>query len=172
MEVSRLGGGGGTGPRLGGGGGGAEDLRSPTNGGGTLNIPCGSSSMGVFGGRGGGGGPGFAKEPEEARARPEGCRAGPSFTAYLPASAMGGGARKRGCGLAAGDGVRGGGDGDRGGDGALPPTGLRDGGGAGGGPRRLDEVVPVFSGLILEGGADGGGGGGPLDLESVAVGKA
>lgn len=47
-----------------------------------------------------------------------------------------------------------------GGDGALPPTGLLDGGGAGGGPLRLD--APVFSGLILaaDGALDGGGGGG------------
>lgn len=86
---------------------------------------------------------------------------------------MGGGARNLGCGVPAGDGVRGGGDGDRGGDGALPATGLLDGGGAGGGPRRLDELeAPVFSGLIREGGAAGGGGGGALDRVSLAVGKA
>lgn len=95
VEVSLLGGGGGTGPRLGGGGG-AEDFRSPMNGGGTLNIPCGSSSIGVLGGRGGGGGPGFATEPEDARARLGVYTAGPSLTAYLPASSMGGGARNLG----------------------------------------------------------------------------
>jgi hypothetical protein len=33
-------------------------------------------------------------------------------------------------------------------------------------------VEPVFSGLILDGGADGGGGGGPLDLVSATFGKA
>lgn len=173
--LSRLGGGGGTGPRLGGGGG-ADDFRSPENGGGTLNIPGDSSSMGVLGGRGGGGGPGFARDPDEARLRPEGCMAGPSLTANLPASAMGGGARNLGCGglgAGGGDGVLAGGGGelDRGGEGALPGTGRRDGGGAGGGPLRLEEaVVPVFSGLILAGGADGGGGGGgALVRVSLAV---
>lgn len=95
--------------------------------------------------------------------------AGPSLTANLPASAIGGGARNRGCGVAGGEGVLAGGDTERGGDGALPPTGLLDGGGAGGGPRRLEDV-PVFSGLILEGGAAGGGGGGALDLVSPTEG--
>lgn len=135
-------------------------------------MPAGSSSIGVFGGRGGGGGPGLAREADEARVRPEGCSAGPSLTANLPASAMGGGARNLGCGLAAGgEGVLvRGGELDRGGEEALPGTGLRDGGGAGGGPLRLDEAeVPVFSGLTLEGGAaGGGGGGGALDLVSAA----
>lgn len=119
--------------------------------------PCGwaSSSIGVLGGRGGGGGPGLANDADEALSRPDECTAGPGLTANLPASASGGGARKRGWGLGAGEGVLGGGEGDRaGGDGALPATGLLDGGGAGGGPLLLEELaVPVFSGLILEGGA-------------------
>lgn len=87
---------------------------------------------------------------------------------------MGGGALNLGCGLAAGDGVLGGGELDLGGEAALPAAGLRDGGGAGGGPRRLDEVVvPVFSGLSLgAGGAEGGGGGGALDLDSETAGSA
>jgi hypothetical protein len=86
---------------------------------------------------------------------------------------MGGGARNLGCGLAAGDGVRGGGESEPAGDDALPGTGLRDGGGAGGGPLRLEDA-PVFCGLIPDGGADGGGGGGggALGLVSEAVGKA
>ena len=86
----------------------------------------------------------------------------PGFTANFPASAKGGGARNLGCGLGEGDGVFGG-ELDLGGDGALPPTGLRDGGGAGGGPRRLAVVDPVFSGLSR---AAGGGGGGALPLEA------
>ncbi len=143
--------------------------------------PAGSSSMGVLGGRGGGGGPGLASEPDEARLRLEAGGAGPGLTANFPASAMGGGARNLGCGLAAGDGVRGGGESERAGDDVLPGTGLRDGGGAGGGPLRLleDAPVPVFCGLSPEcgaadGGAGGGGGGALDDLasEDEAVGRA
>ena len=157
--MSRLGGGGGTGPRLGGGGG-ADDFRSPVNGGGTLK-PEGvvSSSIGVFEGRGGGGGPGLATlAVEDALALPDGCMSTPGFTANLPASANGGGARNLGWGLASGDGVAGG-DLDLDGDGALAATGLRDGGGAGGGPLRLAVVDPVFSGLSRAAGGGGGGGG-------------
>lgn len=69
--VLRLGGGGGTGPRLGGGTG-AELFRSPKKGGGTphlvVSLAAVSSSTGVFGGRGGGGGPGF--DADVARSLP------------------------------------------------------------------------------------------------------
>ena len=56
--LSLAGGGGGTGPRDGGGGGTEPDgTRFPLNAGGTPNLwPVFSSSKGVFGGRGGGGG--------------------------------------------------------------------------------------------------------------------
>ena len=49
--------------RLGGGGGALLGSLSPWNGGGTPNLVLGSlsSSMGVLGGLGGGGGPGFAR---------------------------------------------------------------------------------------------------------------
>lgn len=69
-----------------------------------------------------------------------------------------------GCGVEGGDGVRAGtGEGSLGGDEARP-TGLRAGGGAGGGPLLLDVVVPVLSGLNLgaAGPVGGGGGGGAL----------
>ena len=165
---SRLGGGGGTGP-LGGGAG----LRSPVKAGGTLK-PAGrsSSSTGDLGGLGGGAGPGFVT-PDEALgrllSRPEGCIAYPCWTASLPAPAKGGGTRNAGLGgegvLAGGLSSRGGGDSDR------PPTGLRDGGGAGGGPRLLEDVVvPVLSGVSL--GAGGGGGPGRLAAWDIAAGKA
>lgn len=52
-------------------------------------LPFSSSSMGVFGGRGGGGGPGFATL-EVARGRLG--RLGAGTFANLPASASGGGA--------------------------------------------------------------------------------
>jgi hypothetical protein len=70
-----------------------------------LNLPvegCGeptSSSSGVFGGRGGGGGPGVAELVARLREGKLG------VLANLPASARGGGALKRGLG---GDGARGG----------------------------------------------------------------
>jgi hypothetical protein len=161
ISESRLEGGGGTGPLLGGGGGGAEDFRSPAKGGGTRKAGpvTSSSSIGVFGGRGGGGGPGFIA-PDEALARPG--RGGPSEPANLPASASGGGARNLRGGAKEGEGDR---DGESslggcGGDGGRPPTGRRDGGGAGGGPLRLDDVAPVSWGLSLGGAVDGGAGGG------------
>lgn len=121
-----------------------------------------SSSIGVLGGRGGGGGPGFARfAPDEARGRPMLA----SATANLPASANGGGTRNCGCGVVGGDGS-GEGESAFGGDGALPPTGRRDGGGAGGGPLLLAVVDPVFCGLSLGNGAlDGGGGGGGAALD-------
>jgi hypothetical protein len=89
--------------------------------------------------------------------------------ANFPASAIGGGALNLGCGVDGGDGD-GGGESALGGDGGLPPTGLRDGGGAGGGPLLLDVVpdmvAPVFCGLNLgkDAAAGGGGGGGAFDL--------
>jgi hypothetical protein len=98
-------------------------------------------------------------------------------TANFPASAIGGGALNLGCGVDGGDGD-GGGDSALGGDGGLPPTGLRDGGGAGGGPLLLDAVLdmvaPVFCGLnpgkdAAAGG--GGGGGGAFDLLGPALPK-
>lgn len=96
--------------------------------------------------------------PEDALARTG--SGGPPEPANLPASARGGGARNLGCGGNDGEGVRGGESSlGRGGDG-RPATGLRDGGGAGGGPLRLDDVAPVFCGLSLGGPAAGGGGGG------------
>jgi hypothetical protein len=160
LGVSRAGGGGGIDPRLGGGGAGA---RLPAKGGGTPNLPpagFSSSFAGVFGGRGGGGGPGL-ETFDEARALLGG--AGGKF-ANFPASAMGGGARKTGFG------GPGGGEGSWGGDGGA---GLADdarlgtsvlvrrvGGGAGGGPRRDAVVLPVFWGLSARIGAALGGGGG------------
>lgn len=172
--VSRAGGGGGTGPLLGGGGGAPEGTRLPANGGGTPNfVPLGFSSSfaGVFGGRGGGGGPGFAAF-DDARALFGGAG---GRLANLPASAIGGGA------LNTGFGGPGGGDGSRGGDGGaglaeelrvMPGASvfvLRAGGGAGGGPRFDVVVLPVFCGLMgpLTGGALGGGGGGALDFFSL-----
>ena len=92
------------GVRLGGGGGAAETDRSPWKGGGTLNfgLVSGSSSMGVFGGLGGGGGPGLARF-EVARCLAG--RTGAAVLANFPASAIGGGALNFsvGCG---GEGVR------------------------------------------------------------------
>lgn len=94
--------------------------------------------MGVFAGRGGGGGPGVAFEI--ARGRRGGT--GPAGTANLPASAIGGGALN----------FRAGGDGSRGDGGDVGSSGasgrdFRDGGG-GGGPRRLVELDPVSWGLM------------------------
>lgn len=164
--VSLAGGGGGTGPRAGGGGG-CVGARDPSNTGGTVYLEGGSlSSIGVLGGRGGGGGPGLVTL-DVARARPG--SVGASFT-NLPASANGGGALYRGCG-----GV-GGGEGDccrtgaEGGSGRAP---RRGGGGAGGAPLlETDELVlPVCWGLILldlfdNDGPPGGGGGGALPVGS------
>lgn len=113
-------------------------------GGGTPNLPPAgaSSGTGVFGGRGGGGGPGLAAL-DDARALFGG--AGGRF-ANFPASAIGGGALKTGLG------GPGGGEASRVGDGGagLPEElrltvasvlVLRAGGGAGGGPRL---EPPVF----------------------------
>jgi hypothetical protein len=170
--VSRAGGGGGTGPRLGGGGGAPEGTLLPAKGGGTPNLTpddFSSSFAGVFGGRGGGGGPGFATF-DDALALFGG--AGGRF-ANFPASAIGGGA------LNTGFGGPGGGEGSRGGDdGAglaeearLTPGASvfvrRAGGGAGGGPRF---EAPVCWGLIgpRTGALIGGGGGaGALDFFSL-----
>jgi hypothetical protein len=144
-------------------------LRSPINGGGTRKavLGSGSSSIRVFGGRGGGGGPEIAA-PDEALTRPG--RSGPPEPANLPASASGGGARNLGCGVRGGEGDWTGESSRRGGggDGGRPPTGLRDGGGAGGGPLRLCDVAPVFCGLSFDGAAGGGGGGTALFRPCVA----
>lgn len=142
--MSLAGGGGGTGPLLGGGGGGAEGTRFPVKGGGTPNLAppdFSSSGTGVLGGRGGGGGPGLAVL-DEARAL-----FGAGWFANLPASAIGGGALKTG--------LAGGGVASRVGDGGAGlPDELRltevsclvrrAGGGAGGGPRLDEDVLPVF----------------------------
>lgn len=109
------------------------------------------SSIGVLGGRGGGGGPRFA--PELALERVPG--AGLMPWENLPASAIGGGARNLGLG---GDGSRGEADAP---SSCASGRVLRDGGGGGGAPRRLPELLPVLWGLTLgAGGAEGGGGGG------------
>lgn len=126
------GGPGGAGLRLGGAGG-ADTFRSPWKGGGTPNRDV-LSSTGVFGGRGGGGGAAFA--PELARGRVEG--AGLRPWEYLPASAIGGGARNLGRG---GDGSRGDGEAE---SSCASGRALRDGGGGGGAPRRLPELLPVL----------------------------
>lgn len=88
--------------------------------------------MGVFAGRGGGGGPALTFEVARGRRR----GTGPAGTANLPASAIGGGALN----------LRAGGDGSRGGVDARSSGAsgrdFRDGGG-GGGPRRLVELDPV-----------------------------
>lgn len=119
-------------------------MRLPSKGGGTPNGLAedggerGSSSNGVFGGRGGGGGPGVA----ELLARP---LEGGSGFARMPASASGGGTLN----------VRRGGDGSRGGLGeglggrwtadAFPAADFLGGGGAGGGPRfDVPPDEPVF----------------------------
>ena len=136
-------------------------------GGGTPNLGFSSSCTGVLGGRGGGGGPVFAAF-EDARARFGG--GGGSF-AYLPASAMGGGALKTGLGGPGGEGCRGGDDGAglaeevRLGAGASVLVRLA-GGGAGGGPLLEADVPPVFWGLRGVR-APGGGGGGARDLRSA-----
>lgn len=102
-------------------------------------------------------------EPDTARLRAGGL--GAADSAYLPASAIGGGALNLGRG---GDGSLCGGNGslfgEAGGEAAEIST-ARLGGGGGGAPRRLEP--PVCCGLIeggLEtgGGAEGGGGGGAL----------
>lgn len=79
------------GARLGGGGGATDTFLSPWKGGGTPNfgLASASSSIGVFGGLGGGGGPGF-RTFEAARLRLG--RLGADTCANLPASASGGGA--------------------------------------------------------------------------------
>lgn len=119
------------------------------------------SSRGDFDGLGGGGGPGVV--PDDARGRAPAARLD---LAYLPASAIGGGARNLG----------------RGGDGSLGLVDVVDSpscpagdasmrprleGGGGGGPRRPPLLLPVFCGLsgadLGGGGADGGGGGGAFD---------
>ena len=148
VELSLVvrGGGGGTGPRLDGGGGAADETRSPVKGGGTPNLCVGwsSSSMGVLGGLGGGGGPGLATL-DEARCLAGG--AGAAVCANLPASAIGGGALNFSAGPPrGGDGVR---SGDLGGDDSICcvwPSGrvLRDGGGAGGGPLFDETILPVL----------------------------
>lgn len=135
------------GVRLGGGGGAVGTNRSPWKGGGTPNfgLASGSSSMGVFGGLGGGGGPGLARF-ELARCLAG--RAGAAELANFPASAIGGGALNFSAGRG-GEGVR---AGDSGGEFAwydvearfwLPGRLLRLGGGAGGGPLLETIVLPV-----------------------------
>lgn len=169
VELSLVvrGGGGGPEPRLGGGGGAPDGVRSPLKGGGTPNLCVGwsSSSIGVFGGLGGGGGPGFTTF-DEARCLAGG--AGAAVCANLPASAIGGGALNFNAGPPrGGDGVR---SGDLGGDSDcckfmfwLSGRFLRDGGGAGGGPLLDETVLTVFwelSEFNLPGAAEEGGGGG------------
>ena len=96
---------------------------------------------------------------------------GAGWFANLPASAIGGGARKTGLGGPGGGVASRVGDGGAGLPDELRLTDVsclvrRAGGGAGGGPRLDEEVLPVFWGLRDEaiGGALGGGGGGALDL--------
>jgi hypothetical protein len=88
-----------------GGGGGPEGILLPENAGGTaclLGVVAGeSSSRGVFGGLGGGGGPGVLWLVARFLPGNEGAES----LANLPASAIGGGALNLGLG---GDGARGG----------------------------------------------------------------
>lgn len=134
------------------------------NGGGTPNLDPDSpgsyaSSTGVFGGLGGGGGPGFDSDPACAR-----CCAGLMLVpTSLPASANGGGAANLvGGGL--------GGEGSRGGVGSLAGSfiiDLRAGGGAGGAalPRPAGAgKLPGLSDRVRDGPVGGGGGGGALFL--------
>lgn len=102
------------------------------------------SSIGVFGGLGGGGGPGLTIF-ELDRGLPG--SGGAAVLAYFPASAKGGGALNFGRG---GDGVR---SGDAGGDSrrvkvdrvcCASGRGLLAGGRAGGGPLFEAVVLPVF----------------------------
>ena len=140
-----------------------------------MNLPvegCGepaSSSRGVFGGRGGGGGPGVAELVARLLEGKEGV--GRSWFANLPASASGGGALNRGLG---GDGARGGlgeGLGGRWIDGDAFPAAadFLGGGGAGGGPRfEVPPDEPVFCGLKVAAlTAPGGGGGGAFAALSL-----
>ena len=164
----------------GGGGGGAAADFSLWKGGGTPNLGLlsPSSSIGVLGGRGGGGGPGVATF-DVALGRP-GSLGGAAAPAYLPASASGGGALNWKC-ARGGEGVR---SGDLGGEGGFGWFGEPDevdwfsvrlllvGGIAGAGPLREDIVLPVTCGVIvsilLDDGADGGkGGGGALPLRAA-----
>lgn len=152
-------------------------MRLPSNGGGTLNLPDegggepGPSSIGVFGGLGGGGGPAFAELVARLLDGSAGVGREGSWFANLPASAIGGGALKRGLG---GDGARGG-LGDRlGGLWTAGAAGVADflgGGGAGGGPRLdVPPEEPVFCGLKFAAtgdGALGGGGGGAFAALSL-----
>lgn len=136
-DCSRGGGGGGTGPLA--GVGGALFSLWPVKAGGTPNLcPAGfssCSSMGVFGGLGGGAGPGGARAV--------------STLAYLPASGSGGGALKRGRG----------GVGSCGGVGSLCTSPVlfdpRGAGGGGGAPRR--EVLSAMDRPPPGGGGGGGG---------------
>jgi hypothetical protein len=114
--------------------------------------------LGVFGGLGGGGGPGLATDGACPRA------GNLLFVfAYFPASGSGGGAANLGGGGPLG------GDGSRGGVGSLVGsafvTDRRVGGGAGGAPRPRPAVAFCgLSDLVLEGPVGGGGGGGALFL--------
>lgn len=117
------------------------------------------SSIGVFGGLGGGGGPGFDTDVECIRA------VGLLFVcAYLPAPSYGGGAANLGGGGPLG------GEGSRGGVGSLGAgsvfvADLLAGGGAGGAPRpRPAGTFCGLSDLVCEGATGGGGGGGALFL--------
>ena len=103
MSLMARGGGGGTGPLLGVGGGTGE-VRSLWNGGGTANrdFASFSSSIGVLGGLGGGGGPTLTVLETAL------CLAGGASVvpfANLPASAIGGGALNFNAGRT-GEGVR------------------------------------------------------------------
>jgi len=131
-----------------------------------------SSSIGVFGGLGGGGGPAFAAV--EGATNLDG-GTGAFELAYLPASTIGGGALNLNAGRG-GDGVRSGdlegdfGDFAEGGVVWLSTRLRRAGGKAGAGPLFDESVLPVFCGLMLlavVGGGAGGGGGGALPRLSL-----
>lgn len=155
-EWSRAGGGGG-------GGGGTEPLDINCGvlplaggGGGTPNLGgvVSPSSSGVFAGRGGGGGPGWAAL-EVPRALDGGVGAIFPSSANLPASAIGGGARKfqrLGPAPAGDESLAGLPEPCRSGPSGRAP--LLTGGGAGAGPLLVEPPLPLCCGLI-----DGGAGG-------------
>jgi len=168
------------GARLGGGGGPIDGCLSPLKGGATPNfgLVSESSSIGVLGGLGGGGGPGLATLDVALGLFG---RLDAGTLANLPAPARGGGALNWNPWRGGGEGVLSGdceGDFGRCGEDVDWLSGrlLRDGGGAGAGPLLEDPELPVFWGLIalIElrrplGGAGGGGGGAlPLRLSFAA----
>jgi len=135
--MSLGGGAGATDPRAGGAGG---TLRWPPKAGGTPNRCDGSgSSIGCFGGLGGGGGPGAAR--------------GGSVRAYFPASDIGGGTAN--LGRAGGGGESRGGVGSRCTTGSIFPD-LRGAGGGGGAAPRLGRDGAVSETERCPGGGGGG----------------